>query len=76
MTDSRMQAATGPFAGDLRAPAGARFAILASRWNPRITEALVDGARRAFADHGVAADAHQDSGSRDWRRRDHPPGRA
>jgi 6,7-dimethyl-8-ribityllumazine synthase len=57
MTDSRMQAATGPFAGDLRAPAGARFAILASRWNPRITDALVDGARRAFADHGVADDA-------------------
>ncbi|HET6436048.1 MAG TPA: 6,7-dimethyl-8-ribityllumazine synthase [Xanthomonadaceae bacterium] len=52
-----MQAATGPFAGDLRAPAGARFAILASRWNPRITEALVDGARRAFAAHGVAAEA-------------------
>ena len=40
--------------GDLRAAADARFAILASRWNPRITDALLDGARRAFAQHGVA----------------------
>src|SRR5690606_388334 len=32
---------------------GARFAIIASRWNPRITDALVEGACRAFADHGV-----------------------
>ena len=40
--------------GDLRAPGGARFAILASRWNPRISDALVAGARKAFADHGVA----------------------
>ena len=43
--------------GDLRAPGGARFAILASRWNPRISEALVAGARKAFAAHGVAEDA-------------------
>lgn len=43
--------------GDLRAPAGARFAIIASRWNPRITDALVAGARAAFADHGVNEDA-------------------
>lgn len=41
------------YAGDLRATPGARFAILASRWNPRITEALVVGARKAFAEHGV-----------------------
>ena len=41
------------FEGDLRATDGARFAILASRWNPRITDALVAGARKAFADHGV-----------------------
>ena len=41
------------FVGDLRAPEGARFAIIASRWNPRITDALVAGARKAFADHGV-----------------------
>ena len=39
--------------GDLRAAPGARFAILASRWNPRITDALVDGARKAFRDNGV-----------------------
>ena len=39
--------------GDLRAPAGTRFAIIASRWNPRITDTLVAGARQAFADHGV-----------------------
>lgn len=45
------------FEGDLRAPVGARFAILASRWNPRITEQLVAGAREAFTAHGVAEDA-------------------
>ena len=43
--------------GDLRVRDGARFAILASRWNPRISDALVAGARKAFADHGVAEDA-------------------
>ncbi len=32
---------------------GARYAILASRWNPRITDALVDGARAALLAHGV-----------------------
>jgi 6,7-dimethyl-8-ribityllumazine synthase len=41
------------YAGDLRATEGARFAIIASRWNPRITDALVAGARRTFADNGV-----------------------
>ena len=41
------------FEGDLRAPEGARFAIIASRWNARITEALIDGARKAMRDHGV-----------------------
>jgi 6,7-dimethyl-8-ribityllumazine synthase len=45
------------YEGDLRASKGARFAILASRWNPRITDALVEGARRAFADQGVAAES-------------------
>ena len=35
------------YEGDLRAAQGARFAILASRWNPRITDALVAGARRS-----------------------------
>jgi len=41
------------YEGDLRASPGARFAILASRWNPRITDALVAGARKALADNGV-----------------------
>lgn len=45
------------YEGDMRATPGARFAIIASRWNPRITDALVAGARRTFADHGVAEDA-------------------
>ena len=45
------------YEGDLRAADGARFAIIASRWNPRITDALVAGARQAFADHGVAVAA-------------------
>ena len=39
--------------GEMRAATGARFAILASRWNPRITDALVDGARKAMQDQGV-----------------------
>jgi 6,7-dimethyl-8-ribityllumazine synthase len=43
--------------GDLRSPTGARYAIIASRWNPRITDALVASARRTFAEHGVADDA-------------------
>jgi 6,7-dimethyl-8-ribityllumazine synthase len=45
------------YEGDLRAAEGARFAIIASRWNPRITDALVAGARRTFADNGVAESA-------------------
>ncbi|KAF1697853.1 6,7-dimethyl-8-ribityllumazine synthase [Pseudoxanthomonas jiangsuensis] len=45
------------YEGDLRLPAGARFAILASRWNARITDALVAGARRCLADNGVPEDA-------------------
>jgi 6,7-dimethyl-8-ribityllumazine synthase len=45
------------YEGDMRASPGARFAIIASRWNPRITDALVAGARRTFADHGVAEEA-------------------
>jgi len=42
------------YEGDLRSPEGARFAIIASRWNPRITDTLVTGARQALAAHGVA----------------------
>ncbi|MGV8922898.1 MAG: 6,7-dimethyl-8-ribityllumazine synthase [Thermomonas sp.] len=41
------------FEGDLRAPEGARFAIIASRWNPRITDALVAAAQQAFIANGV-----------------------
>ena len=36
------------YEGELRAPEGARFAIIASRWNPRITDALVAGARKSL----------------------------
>jgi 6,7-dimethyl-8-ribityllumazine synthase len=32
------------FSGELRPVADARYAIVASRWNPRIVDALVDGA--------------------------------
>ncbi len=42
------------YEGDLRAPEGARFAILASRWNPRITDTLVAAARDTFLGNGVA----------------------
>lgn len=42
--------------GELRPVAQARYAIIASRWNPRIVDALVDGARRALQEHGVADD--------------------
>ena len=33
--------------GTVRAHPDSRFAIIASRWNPRIVDALVDGAERA-----------------------------
>ena len=45
------------FEGELRAPEAARFAIIASRWNSRITDALVTAARQTFAGNGVAEDA-------------------
>ena len=38
----------------LRSPPGARYAVIASRWNAAIVDALVEGARRAFAQRGVA----------------------
>ena len=44
------------FEGDVQSPGSARYAILASRWNPRITDTLVDGARKAFLDNGVPAE--------------------
>lgn len=40
--------------GELRPVATARYAIVASRWNPRIVDALVDGALHALREHGVA----------------------
>lgn len=45
------------YEGDLRLPSDARIAILASRWNARITDALVAGARRCLADNGVPDEA-------------------
>jgi 6,7-dimethyl-8-ribityllumazine synthase len=45
------------YEGDLRLPANARFAILASRWNARITDALLAGARQCLAGNGVPDDA-------------------
>jgi len=44
------------FEGDVQSPGSARYAILASRWNPRITDTLVDGARKAFVENGVPAE--------------------
>src|SRR5512146_1162927 len=41
------------FAGEVRIHANARFAIIASRWNPGIVAALIDGARRSLAANGV-----------------------
>lgn len=45
------------YEGDLRAPAAARFAIIASRWNARITDVLVAGARQSLAGNGIADEA-------------------
>jgi 6,7-dimethyl-8-ribityllumazine synthase len=45
------------FEGELRAAADARFALVAARWNPKVSDVLLDGARRALIEHGVAADA-------------------
>ena len=42
------------YSGELRPVADARYAIVASRWNPRIVDALVDGALRTLREHGVA----------------------
>ncbi len=43
--------------GDLRSLPGARYAIIASRWNPRITDTLVAGARQTLADNGIDEEA-------------------
>ena len=41
----------------LRSPPGARYAVIASRWNGEIVDALVEGARAALAARGAAGDA-------------------
>ena len=41
-------------AANLRSPPDARYAVIASRWNADIVDALVTGAQRAFTRHGVA----------------------
>lgn len=43
--------------GNLVAPAGARFAVVAGRFNSFIVERLVEGAIDGLTRHGVAADA-------------------
>lgn len=45
-----------PPSADLRSPPDARYAVIASRWHGDIVDVLVEGARHAFAEHGVAAD--------------------
>jgi 6,7-dimethyl-8-ribityllumazine synthase len=45
------------FSGTVRAHPDSRLAIIASRWNPRITDALIEGAMRALVEHGVATEA-------------------
>ncbi len=42
------------FEGELRARPDARFAIVASRWNSKITETLIEGARSALTGNGVS----------------------
>jgi 6,7-dimethyl-8-ribityllumazine synthase len=41
-------------ATNLHSPPGARYAVIASRWNAEIVDALVAGAQRAFAQSGVS----------------------
>src|SRR3954454_4830261 len=45
------------FAGAVRPHRSPRYAIVASRWNPRIVDALVAGAVCALREHGVADEA-------------------
>ena len=44
-------------AGAVRPIRSARYAIIASRWNPRIVDALVTGAVDALREHGIGDDA-------------------
>lgn len=39
--------------GELQPVADARYAVIASRWNSKIVDALVAGARKVFSDYGV-----------------------
>lgn len=41
--------------GDLRIHPDDQFAIVVARWNPRITDALREGAEQCFAEHGATA---------------------
>ena len=45
------------YEGDLRPAGSARFVIIASRWNARITDVLVAGARQSLAGNGIGEDA-------------------
>lgn len=45
------------YEGQVRVHNGARFAVVASRWNPRIVDALVDAACVTLQANGVAAEA-------------------
>lgn len=45
------------YEGGLQAAEGVRFAVVASRWNARIADALVAGARASLAGNGVAESA-------------------
>ena len=45
------------FGGTVRAHPDTRVAIIASRWNPGIVDALIEGARGALVEHGVAESA-------------------
>ncbi|HET8898827.1 MAG TPA: 6,7-dimethyl-8-ribityllumazine synthase [Rhodanobacteraceae bacterium] len=49
MSDLHARAATGT----LESPAGARYAVIASRWNAPVVDALVKGALAALSAHAV-----------------------
>jgi 6,7-dimethyl-8-ribityllumazine synthase len=52
MSDDRNQPRT-----EVQAPAGARFAVVWSRFNRAVVEKLLDGAMACFAEHGISHDA-------------------
>lgn len=45
------------YEGQIRVRTDVRFAIIASRWNPRIVDALVDAARSTLQANGASPDA-------------------